>query len=226
MPKCAVDDVDGAVQIEVDTKVDIHREGTYEVTYSAADLNGNQTSASCRFTVIQPTITDEMLRDLAARIMGEITTPDMVKAEKLKAIFWYVRNTIRYGNGTNHNYTDWRRAAYEGLQNGRGDCYNTWAATKALVDQTDIEYVSVERVKTEKRKTRHYWINVNLGTGWYVFDPTWTRYHKFDCFMWTEKQCDSCKLYWHFDTKNYPPLATEPFDYDAVVAAEKAGLLP
>ena len=222
----AVDDVDGAVQIEVDTKVDIHREGTYEVTYSASDLNGNQTSASCRFTVIQPTVTDEMLRDLTARIMSEITTPDMVKAEKLKAIFWYVRNTIRYGNGTNHNYTDWRRAAYEGLQNGRGDCYNIWAATKALVDQTDIEYVSVERVKTERRKTRHYWINVNLGTGWYVFDPTWTRYHKFECFMWTEKQCDSCVLYWHFDTRNYPPLATEPFDYDAVVAAEKAGLLP
>ena len=38
----AVDDVDGAVQIQVDTKVDIHREGTYEVTYSAFPMDVSQ----------------------------------------------------------------------------------------------------------------------------------------------------------------------------------------
>ena len=222
----AEDDVDGSVAVAVDSKVDVYTEGRYDVTYTAMDRAGNAASVTCVFTVIPPTVTEEEVRSYAQKVMDEITTPDMVDAEKLQAIYWYVRNHVRYGNGTNKNYTDWRRAARDGFVNGKGDCYNIWAVTRALLDQTDIEYVSVERVKSARRRTRHYWVNVNVGTGWYVFDPTWTPLHKFTCFMWTKKQCDSCKQYWQFDYDKFPPLATEPFDYDAVVAAQRAGRLP
>ena len=222
----AEDDVDGAVEITVDTAVDIHREGAYQVTYRAADLCGNETTATCTFTVIEPTVTEEEVRALARAAMEEITTPDMVNAEKLKAIYWYVRKHVRYGNGINKNYSDWRKAAYDGFVSGRGDCYNIWAVTKALLDETGIEYESVERVKSPRRRTRHYWVHVNLGTGWYVFDPTWTNLHKFDCFMWTEAQCNSCRQYWQFDKTKHHPLATERFNYDAVVQAERSGQLP
>ena len=221
----AEDDVDGAVPVAVDTKVDMYAQGSYDVTYTAVDLNGNTASVTCVFTVIPVTVTEEAVQAYAKQVMDEITTPDMVDAEKLKAIYWYVRDHVRYGNGTNKNYSDWRRAAWDGFVNGKGDCYNIWAVTRALLDQTDIEYISVERLKSDRRRTRHYWVNVNLGTGWYVFDPTWTPLHKFTCFMWTKKQCDSCSQYWLFAYEKYPPLASEPFDYDAVVAAEKAGLL-
>ena len=221
----AEDDIDGAVDIRVDTAVNVHQEGAYEVVYTAADLCGNETSVACTFTVIAPTVTDEEVRALARSALAEITTPDMVDAEKLNAIYWYVRKHVLYKNGVNKNYSDWRKAAYDGFVNGRGDCYNIWAVTRALLDETGIEYESVERVKSPRRQTRHYWVHVNVGTGWYVFDPTWTPLHKFTCFMWTEAQCDSCRQYWQFDKTKHHPLATDRFDYDAVVQAERSGTL-
>ena len=222
----ATDDVDEEVRIDVDSQVDMRTPGSYDVVYTATDVCGNSTTKACVFTLIEPTVTEEDIRQIARAIMAEITTQDMVKAEKLRAIFDYVRHHIRYGNGINHNYTDWRKAAFDGFQNGRGDCYNIWAVTKALLDQTDITYISVERLKSSARMTRHYWVNVDLGTGWYVFDPTWTNLHKFNCFMWTEQQCRSCYKYWLFDTTKYPGLATETFDYDKIVQMERDGLLP
>ena len=64
-------------------------------------------------------------------------------------------------------------------------------------------------------------MHVNVGTGWYVFDPTWTPRHRYHCFMWTKAQCNSCRLYWNYDESKYPPLASEPFDYNAVVASQR-----
>ena len=156
-----------------------------------------------------------------SQLMQEITTPDMTDAEKLKAIFDYVQQHVKYANGSNHNYTDWRKAAYDGISSGKGDCYNIYSVTRALLDQTDISYLSVERVKASPWRTRHFWVHVNIGTGWYVFDPTWTPKHRFNCFMWTAAQCNRCRNYWKYDESKYPPLATELFDYDAVVAAQK-----
>ncbi len=220
------DDEDGRLEVEVESEVLLHQEGVYNVVYRAKDRSGNVTEQSCTYTLIQRTVTDEELHAMAKSIMDEITTPDMVDAEKLKAIFFYVKGHIKYANGSNNNYTDWRKAAYDGYMKGTGDCYNIYSLTRALLDETDIPYLSVERVKTYVRRTRHYWVHVNLGTGWYVFDPTWTPKHRIECFMWTKEQCSSCRLYWHYKEDEYPPLATERFDYDAVVEMERNGLLP
>lgn len=222
----AIDNVDQQIRIDIDSQVNLHSAGKYDVTYTATDVCGNSTVQTCVFTLIEPTVTDEQIRQMAGEVMAEITTDDMVDAEKLKAIFDYVRAHVRYGNGINHNYSDWRKAAFEGFTNERGDCYNIWAVTKALLDETDIRYISVERLKSSRRNTRHYWVNVDLGTGWYVFDPTWTNLHKFDCFMWTERQCNACYKYWLFDKTKYPELAVETFDYDKIVQMEREGLLP
>lgn len=222
----AEDVADGPVEVTVESEVVTYQTGTYRVVYRAVDRSGNAASRECTFTLIEQTVTEEQLKALAQRIMGEITTPDMVNAEKLKAIFDYVQKHVVYVNGSNHNYTDWRKAAYDGIVYGKGDCYNIYAATRALLDETDIPYLSVERVRTSTRRTRHYWVHVNVGTGWYVFDPTWARRHKAYCFMWTKRQCNSFRLYWNYDESKYPPLATEPFDYEAVVAAERQNAKP
>ncbi len=212
----AEDETDGRVGITVQSEVVTYQEGTYTVTYRAQDLSGNETVTTCTYTLIQQTVTEEELKAIAQSVMAEITTPDMVDVEKLRAIFDYVRKHIVYVNGSNDNYTDWRKAAYDGFTYGKGDCYNIYAVTRALLDETNISYQSVERIKTYVRRTRHYWVNVNVGTGWYVFDPTWTPKHKAECFMWTKRQCNSFRLYWYYDESKYPPLATEPFDYEAV----------
>lgn len=220
------DDEDGLLPVEVESEVLLHEEGTYKVVYRAKDRSGNVTEQSCTYTLIQRTVTEEELHALAKSIMDEITTPDMVDAEKLKAIFFYVKGRIRYANGSNNNYSDWRKAAFDGYTKGVGDCFNIYSLTRALLDETDISYLSVERVKTHVRRTRHYWVHVNLGTGWYVFDPTWTPKHRCECFMWTKAQCNSFRLYWHYNESEYPALATEKFDYDAVVEMERNGTLP
>lgn len=222
----AEDDVDGRLEIAVESDVNIHTAGTYRVVYRTADQSGNTAEEECIFTLIERTVTEEELHELAQSIMAEITTPDMTRAEILRAIFDYVQQHIVYTNGVNNNYSDWRKAAFDGYTRGKGDCYNIYSLTRALLDETDIPYLSVERVKTYARRTRHYWVHVDLGTGWYCFDPTWTPKHRFNCFMWTKAQCDTCRLYWYYKEDEYPPLATEPFDYDAVVEMERQGLLP
>ena len=222
----AEDDEDGPLKVTVETDVNSHREGKYRVVYRAVDQSGNKSTQTCTFTLIGRSVTEEEVKAMAQRILSGITTPDMVNAEKLKAIFDYVQKHIVYANGSNHNYTDWRKAAYDGYKKGTGDCYNIYALTRALLDETGIQYLSVERVKTYARRTRHYWVMVNLGTGWYMFDPTWTPKHRFNCFMWTKAQCNSCRLYWNYKESDYPPLATKKFDYNAVVAMERKGTLP
>lgn len=221
----AVDDVDTDIRIDVDSKVDMHQKGKYDVIYTATDVSGNATSQKCVFTLIEPTVTDEEIRDMAREVMASITTEDMVTAEKLKAIFEYVRAAVVYGNGINKNYTDWRKGAYDGFTKGKGDCYNIWAVTRALLDQLDgVEYMNVTRING---RTRHYWCIVNMGTGWYHFDPTNTRYHKAYCFMQTNEQCNSpAYYYWKFDMEKFPSIATEEFDYEKIVQMEKEGLIP
>jgi hypothetical protein len=220
------DTQDGPVEVTVDSEVQLYEEGTYRVVYRAEDLSGNTAEAECSFTLIERTVTEEELRALTKSIMEEITEPDMVAAEKLKAIFDFVQERIVYANGVNDNYTDWRKAAYDGYTQRTGDCFNIYSLTRALLDEAGIRYLSVERLKTTTWRTRHYWTMVDLGTGWYIFDPTWTPRHRVNCFMWTKEQCSSVLLYWNYDESCYPTLAETPFDYDAVVAMERNGTLP
>lgn len=220
------DDEDGPVEVTVESDVLSYQEGTYRVVYRAQDLSGNESETVCRFRLIQRSVTEEELHELAQSILQEITTPDMVDAEKLRAIYDYVREHLTYTNGVNNNYTDWRKAAFEAYTRGTGDCYNIYSLTRALLEETDIRFLSVERVKAGVWRTRHYWVMVDLGTGWYILDPTWTPRHRADCFMWTKEQCKSFPLYWNYKESEYPPLATERFDYDAVVEMERSGLLP
>jgi len=145
----------------------------------------------------------------------------MVTVEKLKAVFDYVRGRIHYTGVSNK--TDWRREAIRGNEEGKGDCFTVYCLGRALLDELKIPYMSVTR---KGGATHHYWLIVNIGTGWYHFDPLKTRVHNYSCFMWTTKQCLAKPYFWRFYEENYPPIATELFDYDAVVQLEREGKLP
>ena len=217
----AEDDVDGRVDMTVDSEVILSQRGKYTVTYTATDKSGNSASKSCTYTLVEPAVTDQDVRDMAQAVLAEILTPDMVTAEKLKAVFDYVRGRIHYTGASNK--TDWRREAVRGNAEGRGDCFTTYCLTRALLDELQVPYMSVTR---RGGATRHYWVIVNIGTGWYHYDPLYTRVHKHRCFMWTTQQCLVKPYFWRFHEENYPAIATEPFDYDAVVQAEREGRLP
>ncbi len=217
----AEDNADGRVDVVVDSKVVIGVRGRYLVTFTATDICGNSTVKKCYYTVVEPSVTEEELHALASSVIAQIITPDMVDAEKLHAVFYYVRERVKYTGSSNKS--DWRREAVRGITQGTGDCFTVYAATRALLDEIGINYMSVQR---QSSQTRHYWVIVNIGTGWYHFDPLYVRRLGFCCFMWTNRQCAIKSYYWRFDHAKYPEIATEPFDYEAVVAAEKAGLLP
>ena len=217
----AEDAVDGRVDMMVDSQVILSRKGKYTVTYSATDQSGNTASKSCTYTLVEPAVTEEQVHEMAQAVLSQILTPDMVTAEKLKAVFEYVRARVHY-TGTS-NKTDWRREAIRGNQEGRGDCFTVYSLTRSLLDELQVPYMSVTR---RGGATRHYWLIVNIGTGWYHFDPLISPIHKHKCFMWTNQQCKVKPYFWRFYEDNFPPIATELFDYDAVVQAEREGKLP
>ena len=217
----AEDDVDGRVDMTVESGVLLSRKGKYTVTYTATDRSGNTASKSCTYTLVEPTVTDEQVRQMAQGILSRIITPDMVTAEKLKAVFDYVRGRVHYTGSSNKK--DWRQEAMRGYEDGRGDCFTVYSLTRALLDELQVPYMSVTR---KGSSTHHYWVIVNIGTGWYHFDPLISSVHKHRCFMWTNQQCKVKAYFWRFYEENFPPIATEPFDYDAVVQMERDGLLP
>ncbi len=217
----AEDAVDGLVQVTVDSEVKMERAGTYKVTFTAVDISGNRATATCKYKLVKPSVSEEEVRELAQNVLREIITKDMVTAEKLKAVFDYTRGHVRYVG--NSDKSDWRKEAVRGFKTGKGDCFTFYSVTRALLDELGVEYMSVQR---QGGRTRHYWTIVNIGTGWYHFDTTFTSSHRAKCFMWTNEQCKVKPYFWRYDHSKYPDIATTKFDYDEVVRLEKEGKLP
>lgn len=217
----AEDAVDGRVAVTVQSEVVADKAGSYTVVFTAEDVSGNRTSAKCKYKLVNATVSEEEVRTLAQKVLGKILDDDMVTAEKLKAVFQYVRSHVSYVGKSDK--TDWRKEAVRGINTGKGDCFTFYAVTRALLDELNIDYMSVTR---KGGSTRHYWVIVNIGTGWYHFDPTVAPRHHHKCFMWTNKQCQIKPYFWRYEKTDYPDIATEPFDYDAVVRMERDGQLP
>ena len=218
----AEDDVDGRVEMTVDSQVILSRTGRYAVTYSATDQSGNTASKTCTYTMVKATVSEKRLDSLTTAVLKRIIKPDMVTAEKLKAVFNYVYKQVRYTGSSDK--TDWRKEAVRGLTDGKGDCFTYYAVARALLEKLEIPYMSVTRLGGA---TRHYWLLVNFGTGWYHFDCLKNSFLPYKCFMWTNQQLKVMpKYFWRFAEEDYPPIATEPFDYNAVVEMERQGLLP
>lgn len=217
----AEDDVDGQVELAIDSQVISSQPGAYAVTYTAADLSGNVTTKSCTFTLVNATASQDQLDELVEKAVKKIIKPNMVKAEQLKAVYDYVQKLIDYTGDSDK--TDWRKEAVKGLTKKRGDCFTFYAVTRAILDKLNIPYMSVSR---QGGATRHYWLIVNIGTGWYHYD-TLVNNSGVKCFMWNERQAKLRSTYYYrFAEEEYPPIATEYFNYKAVVQMEREGLLP
>ena len=137
--------------------------------------------------------------------------------QKLVAVYDYVYDHVRYTGYSNKN--DWRKEAMRGFTKGTGDCFTFYATLRALLDEIEVPYMSVTR---KGGYTRHFWVIVNVGTGWYHLDANHNHTAHWRCFMWTNKQCSSPAGFWNYERSVFPDIATEPFDVNAVIAAEKA----
>ena len=262
----AVDDVDGPVTVEIDAaSVDLTAAGEYQVIYSAQDAAGNRAEQTVTVTVVETAtvdqgkdeqtedetpggsagggvplseVTQEDVDRLCDQILGRITNSGMSQREKARAIFNYVNGHVKYVGSSDKS--SWIIGAYVGFTWGRGDCYNYFACSKALLTRAGISNVDLQRVGGN---SRHYWQLVNTGDGWYHFDacPHPNGYPLY-AFMITETQArayteqvkDARLNYYVYDysacpvtvegmPEEVPPEETQPGEGEAPGEGENPG---
>lgn len=212
----AIDAVDGEVEIIIDrSKVDPKTPGEYEVTYTARDKAGNETSMTAIITLSEVKVTEEQLDEAAEQVLAEITTEDMTMEEKAWEIYKYVNTHVRYWDSSDKK--DWRAEAYRGITEGWGDCFTYFSVSQILLTKIGAEILPVERMGGV---SRHYWHIINLGGGWYHFDAC-IHIPKFVSFMRTDAELDAFAAtqrpgynYYTYDKTKYPEVSTVPFEWD------------
>lgn len=201
------------VSLTVDNSaVNIYRAGQYPVIYRATDRAGNTAEKKVFLTFIQPTVSEEDLQAAADKVLNKIVTDDMTKGRKAYAIYCYVNETYRFTERIPSNKRDWKYEAYRGLTTRRGDCFTYCSAAKILLEKIGAKVMFVMR----NSANRHYWLMVDLGTGWYHFDPLNSGpSRRYQCFMLTtEEALGLYRFFWQYDRKIYPNTPDTPFVWD------------
>ncbi len=202
----ATDDHDGEVELEVDTsQVDLAKEGVYPVTYSARDAAGNRASVTVKLTVRSRMYSREEVESCADAVVQEIMSPDMNLEEKVWAIYTYVQGHVTYISHSEKG--DPVRAAYEGLMEGKGDCYVYACTAKILLDRAGIPNMDIKR---RPANVEHYWNLVDVGEGWQHFDTT-PRTDNPVIFLWSDGELADYSLQ-HDNAFDYDPALYPDID--------------
>ncbi|HHU48842.1 MAG TPA: transglutaminase domain-containing protein, partial [Clostridiales bacterium] len=155
--------------------------------YKATDSSGNTAVKEVEFIVEekpQHVIEQEKVDQTADQILDSIFEEGMTPREKARAIYDWVRGNLRY-DGNYENNTDWVKAAFDGFQSRRGDCYVYFGVAKALLNRAELENLDIV-----KKGGGHYWSMVNLGEGWYHYDTT-PRKTGGEFFMMTDAELEA-----------------------------------
>lgn len=216
----AVDDMEGDVSVEVD-KSGIEfdengnaKEGVYQVVYSATDKAGNKAEKAAAFYFEINGVNDEMIDEAIDKALSLIIKEDMTIEQKAYAIYNYTYDNIAYtGTSTKGDY---RVEAYNGLTTFQGDCYTYFSVAKALLNKIGAATIDVERAPGV-RNDHHYWLLVDLGSGYYHFDAT-RRVHYFNGFMATDAQVKAYSTnvvngFYYFDETLYPATPATEFTF-------------
>ena len=217
----ATDALEGEVEVSVDnSQIQFDERGTalvgdYLVTYTAVDKSGNTATATAIYYFEENGINDEMIDEAIANVLAEIIEDDMTLEQKANAIYLYTYDNIAYTG--NSDKDDYRKEAYNGITKLQGDCYTYFAVAKALLNEVGASTIDVERAPGV-RNDHHYWLLVDLGTGYYHFDAT-RRAYWFNGFMATDAQVNAYSTnvvngFYYFDTTLYPATPTEEFTFE------------
>ena len=179
-----VDNIDSNLELKVDSSnVNLNSEGVYDVIYSVTDNDDNTSQVNMKLNVVDKPKTnidlDELTR-ITDEVLDSILSIDMTQYEEAEAIYDWLKTNINYISYSDKD--NWINGAYEGLVNGKGDCYVYFATAKQLLTRAGIENKDIKEVNG-----KHYWNLVNLGEGWLHFDAT-KFYDSKRIFMWTDEQ--------------------------------------
>lgn len=209
----AVDDnADDDVTVEVDkSKVDTGNAGTYKVTYTATDKAGNRSTESVNFVFSNASVTREELDAEIDAWLAEILTDDMTTAQKIREIYLWVWNNGKY-DGVSRK-ADPVYEAHRLLTTHSGDCVSMNGLVYYALQRLDgVEVLWTERINSA---VNHYWILVNIGTGWYNIDAmNYSGAANYRVLMATTKELmdyDRDDSYWLFDESSYPEMTKTEF---------------
>lgn len=220
------DDCDAGVTLTVEKDaVDLKTVGVYGIVYRATDAAGNVTEVHRTVSVYEQEITEQMLYSRLDPILSNIVNNGMTTQKKLRAIYDYVYENVRYTSTSDKS--SWVRAAYNGLVSGEGDCFTYFALAKAMMERLGIQNMDIERSPEVVAMVmeRHYWSLVNIGSAdepqWYHFDAC----HLNDItrpwgFLMTDDQLMQYSdrrenvngisgYFYAYNTNAYPPTATK-----------------
>ncbi|MCM1049933.1 MAG: DUF5011 domain-containing protein [Clostridiales bacterium] len=149
----AVDTEDGVCEVTCDAGgVDVTTAGTYYVTYTSKDKNGN-TATSKRKVVVEhdKEDTDALADSIAAGLSND---PEAIRD--------YVRNTIKYSHNAGGDDPVWY-----GFTNKSGNCLVHALCLQSLLTRKGYETQLIW--VTDKS---HYWLIINLNGVWRHIDAT------------------------------------------------------
>ncbi len=166
------DNCDKEVRLIINTDtVNTSEPGDYEVTYSASDKAGNNTTVSTILHVkpiTAETVTEEVINAEADKLLAEILDEGMTPYEKAETIYWWCHDHISYSNGASKE--NWVQGAYQGIIEREGDCYTYAMTAKCLLTRAGIKNMDIEKIRVNN--SMHYWNLIDIGEGWHHFDTT------------------------------------------------------
>ncbi|MBR1392967.1 MAG: transglutaminase domain-containing protein [Ruminococcus sp.] len=202
--------------IEVDSSaVDIETPGSYPVNFTVSDSAGNQTTIEATLNVLEKPIDpsiEEYVRNLAKTTVSQITNDSMDMMQKAYAIYFWTKNRITYtGYSDKSNYII---GARDGFTLGYGDCYTYYSVAKVMLEEIGVDIVDVRRHRASEEESKHFWMLINVGTGWYHFDCTVYSQPYSNFFMVTDEELKTWDSLYRPGMHNYtstgmPELATE-----------------
>ncbi len=203
------DNKDKELDFSVDnSNVNLKKEGTYSVTYTAKDTAGNRVVKTINVIVKKFMVTEEMVNELCDEALAKITKENMTNREVAYEIYRWIKRSISYSGDSDKS--DWLAEAYRGMTNANGDCFTYFAVAQAMLSRAGIDNMEVTRVGG---RTRHYWNLINCGDGWYHFDSCPNKDHM-ESFMLTDREVEEYtnkrgNNYYNFDKSLYPATPEE-----------------
>lgn len=198
------DNADPSPTLTIDSSaVDLNTLGTYPVTYTASDKNGNSRSVTGYITVFE--VTREYVDSIADEVLRGIITGGMTNRDKCRAIYKWIRSNILYtSSGGKESVT---RGAYNGFRLKKGDCYTFYSTAEVLLTRAGLENQRITRVGGA---TNHYWNLVYIDDAWYHFDTNPGTDHADTC-LFTDTRAKELtasrgREYYTYDETLYPEI--------------------
>jgi hypothetical protein len=209
--------------------------GEYSIIFSVVDLTGNTTNLETTIRIIEvdPEEVYELIdaalenayreflrggRGMSQEDFNEAVSK-MTQAEQARAIILEIRRSMRYAD-TRGGPQSIYEAAYTGLRERLGNCFNYYAVGELMLTRAGIPNMMIERRRDIHHGTNHRWSLINPdGAGWHHFDSVPTRYLDLNTIMHMMTQSQTllienapvifenhAGLFYAFDPSLYPDI--------------------